>query len=326
MARKSQTLKPDTVLKNYWRDNDRFADLFNAALFQGQQIIKPEELEDMDSEESSILEHKDYAESIEASRDNIKIRKRSSENGIEFVMLGKESQKHIHYAMPLRVMGYDYGTYKKQYDDNAAKYTSSQGMDSDEYLSRMKQTDRFSPVVTIVVYYSEKPWDGAVTLHEMLRIPKEFAAYVNDYKMILVEAGRNDLILHNVDNVDFFKLMEIILDQQLPRNEARKKAIQYSEEHRTNKSVVMAIAGATDTKIDYNAFQKGDGQMCTLFDTIAKEHESKGKAEGKAEEIIETGYEFGMSENDILERLQTKLDVSLQKAQEYFNMFTKQTV
>ena len=115
-----------------------------------------------------------------------------------------------------------------------------------------------------MVYYSEKPWDGAVTLHEMLRIPKEFAAYVNDYKMILVEAGRNDLILHNVDNVDFFKLMEIILDQQLPRNEARKKAIQYSEEHRTNKSVVMAIAGATDTKIDYNAFQKGDGQMCTL--------------------------------------------------------------
>lgn len=189
MARKSQTLKPDTVLKNYWRDNDRFADLFNAALFQGQQIIKPEELEDIDSEESSILEHKDYAESIEASRDNIKIRKRSSENWIEFVMLGKESQKHIHYAMPLRVMGYDYGTYKKQYDDNAAKYTSSQGMASDEYLSRMKQTDRFSPVVTIVVYYSEKPWDGAVTLHEMLQIPKEFAAYVNDYKMILVEAG-----------------------------------------------------------------------------------------------------------------------------------------
>ena len=187
MARKSQTLKPDTILKNYWRSNERFADLFNAVLFQGQQIIKPEELEDIDTEESSILEHKDYAETIEASRDNIKIRKRSSENGIEFVMLGKEAQKHIHYAMPLRIMGYDYGTYKKQYDDNASKYKSSQGMDPDEYLSRMKQTDRFTPVVTVVVYYSEKPWNGATTLHEMLRIPKEFAAYVNDYKMNLFE-------------------------------------------------------------------------------------------------------------------------------------------
>lgn len=70
--------------------------------------------------------------------------------------------------------------------------------------------------------------------------------------------------------------------------------------------------------------------MCTLFDTIAKESEfrgkSEGKAEGKAEEIIETGYEFGLSENDILERLQRKLNVSLQKAQEYFNMFAKQTI
>ena len=44
-------------------------------------------------------------------------------------------------------------------------------MDADENLSRMQRTDRFSPVVTVVVYYSEKPWDGAVTLHEILHIP-----------------------------------------------------------------------------------------------------------------------------------------------------------
>lgn len=62
--------------------------------------------------------------------------------------------------------------------------------------------------------------------------------------------------------------------------------------------------------------------MKTLFDAIAAE----GKAEGKAEEIVETGYEFGLSENDILERLQRKLNVSLQKAQEYFNMYKKPAV
>lgn len=330
MARKSQTLKPDTVLKNYWRNNERFGELFNAVLFKGQRIINPDELEDIDTEESSILEHKDYAESIEASRDNIKIRKKSSENGIEFVMLGIESQKHIHYAMPLRIMGYDYGIYKKQYDDNATKYISSQNMKPDEYLSKMMHTDRFLPVVTIVVYYAEKPWDGATTLHELLRIPKEFAVYVNDYKMLLVEARKNDFIFHNMDNVDFFKLLGIILDQQLPKNEARKRAIQYSEEHQTNKAVVMAIAGATNRNIDYYSFEKGDGRMCTLFDTIAKESESKGKAkgkaEGRAEEIIETGFEFGLSESDILDRLQKKLNVSFQKAQEYFNIFNKQTI
>ena len=52
----------------------------------------------------------------------------------------------------------------------------------------------------------------------------------------------------------------------------------------------------------------------------------EGRSEGRAEEIIETGYEFGLSEQDILERLQKKLSISLQKAQEYLLMFGKRTV
>ena len=43
----------------------------------------------------------------------------------------------------------------------------------------------------------------------------------------------------------------------------------------------------------------------------------KGKIEGRAEEIIESGFEFGLSEKDILTRLQNKLDISLQAAQQY---------
>ena len=30
---KTQDLKPDTILKNYWNDNGQFADIFNAVLF-----------------------------------------------------------------------------------------------------------------------------------------------------------------------------------------------------------------------------------------------------------------------------------------------------
>ena len=52
----------------------------------------------------------------------------------------------------------------------------------------------------------------------------------------------------------------------------------------------------------------------------------EGKIEGRAEEIIETGHEFGLSETDILGRLQNKLDISLQAAQEYLLRFGKQTV
>ena len=44
-----KVLKADTVVKNYWRNNEQFADIFNAVLFNGNKVIKPEELEDMDT-------------------------------------------------------------------------------------------------------------------------------------------------------------------------------------------------------------------------------------------------------------------------------------
>lgn len=43
MSDKIQKLKPDTVLKNYWCNNEQFADLFNAVLFDGEPVIKPED-------------------------------------------------------------------------------------------------------------------------------------------------------------------------------------------------------------------------------------------------------------------------------------------
>ena len=108
---KMQKLKPDTVLKNYWSNNEQFADLFNAVLFEGKQMIKPDELEEMDTEESIILEHREYFESIQGARDSIKIQKKSSVHGVQMVLFGLENQECIHYAMPMRVMGLDYAAY-----------------------------------------------------------------------------------------------------------------------------------------------------------------------------------------------------------------------
>lgn len=334
MAKKSQYLKPDTVLKNYWNDNEHFADLFNAVLYNGKPVIKADELEDLDSENSSILEHKNYAESITASRDSIKARKIFTRYGLELVLLGREDQEHIHYAMPMRNMGYDYGSYKKQYDSNARKYKTPAGMSEDEYLSRMKKNDKFYPVITLTIYYGEKPWDGPTSLHEMLNIPEGLENFVNDYKLLLVEVRQNNLKLHNLNNVDLFNLFEIALNRNLTKNETKKKVIQYCEAHQTDKNVIMTFAGAANIHIDYNAFEKGDGTMYTLFDEIEKESEAKGEAKGEAQGkvkgeakgIIETGFDFGLSENDILDRLQNKLNISLPKAQEYFDMFGKQMV
>jgi len=89
------------------------------------------------------------------------------------------------------------------------------------------------------------------------------------------------------------------------------------------RKVVMTVAGVANCKIDYNAWiGKGEDAMYTIFEETKKE----GKIEGEAKGIIEAGFDFGLSENDILERLQNKLKVSLKKAQEYLEMFGKHTV
>lgn len=47
--------KNDTISKDFWRDNEHFADLFNAVLFGGEQIVKPDNLEQMDTDVSGVI-------------------------------------------------------------------------------------------------------------------------------------------------------------------------------------------------------------------------------------------------------------------------------
>jgi hypothetical protein len=316
MSDTKQKLKPDVVINNYWKNNEQFADLFNAVLYDGRQVINSEDLEDVDTDESSVFEHRDYAESVKASRDNIKICKKSKKYNVELTLLGLEGQQSIHYAMPMRVMGYDYGTYKKQYDSNATKYKDASGLTGDEYLSRMKATDKFVPVITLVVYYGEKPWDGALSLHDMLNIPNEMAQFVNDYKIILIEARDNNLRFHNVNNRDLFEMLRILTDKSISKTKSREKAILYANEHHSDKSVITTVAGVANLNI---AIERRDDTMYSVFQDLFDEGIAKGRING----IIETSYDFGLSDNDIIAKLQEKLNVSLQQAQEYLNAFKK---
>ena len=52
----------------------------------------------------------------------------------------------------------------------------------------------------------------------------------------------------------------------------------------------------------------------------------KGMEIGTAKGIIETGIDFGLSEGELLRRLQDKLNITFESAQEYLEKFGKQTV
>lgn len=60
--------------------------------------------------------------------------------------------------MPLRTMVYDALGYIKEYNQIRQKNVESgyKGSDKEEFLSGLKYSDRFHPIITIVFYYGEK--------------------------------------------------------------------------------------------------------------------------------------------------------------------------
>lgn len=107
---KRNKVKPDPFLKEFWRDNERFADLFNTVMFHGEEKVDPKKLKDMDTDLSSIIDRQGYLETLSKTRDVIK-----KTDGIQdYVILGVESQMEVHYVMPLRVMLYDSLNYLKE--------------------------------------------------------------------------------------------------------------------------------------------------------------------------------------------------------------------
>ncbi len=155
-------LKKDSTFREFWRDNERFADLFNGAVFGGAEVICAESLQEMDTDVSGTIKMDGYSEGLERRRDVVK----KFADDMTFVLLGVEAQQHIHYAMPLRHMLYDGMGYLKEYRSLPSRTGKFQT--SDEFLSKMKKEDKLHPIITLTVYYGETPWDGPLNLRDMM--------------------------------------------------------------------------------------------------------------------------------------------------------------
>ena len=90
---KKVNISPDAGEKVYWRQPDVFADLFNAYLYGGEQVIAAEELEEQDTDTSRILEIGGTCESVKGARDVIRLAKRY--HGTEYAILAIENQEGI---------------------------------------------------------------------------------------------------------------------------------------------------------------------------------------------------------------------------------------
>lgn len=309
----STTHQKDVSLKTFWRDNEHFADLFNATVFNGKQVLKPNKLTEMDTDVSATIQSKSYNESITRNRDVVK----KMSDGVEFNILGLEIQDKTHYAMPLRTMTYDALGYIKEYNNikKHHKLNKDSFSSHEEFLSGINKSDRFHPIITLVLYYGESLWDGPTCLSDMMvSMPDNIKAYFSDYKLNLVQILDSDkYTFYNEDVRDVFNIIRNIynddFDSIYREYESRNVDIDVMELICNITSVPKLMDLCTDTE------QGGTVNMCEAMKRFQAECESKGMKEGidseKVNSIISM-LEFGITREQILTRY-TKED--LEKAE-----------
>ncbi|MFR8222427.1 MAG: hypothetical protein ACLU9T_16075 [Blautia faecis] len=118
-------VKPYTIRKDILDDNDHFADLFNAALFDGEQVLNPADLMEVDTDVSSMVKFNNHAETVQKVLDVVK----KTAHGVDFVIWGWRTRVKF-TIMPLRHMIGDSFSYLKEYNEIAARNKSEKGFES----------------------------------------------------------------------------------------------------------------------------------------------------------------------------------------------------
>ena len=246
--------------------NDVFADIVNGLLFNGEQVIKEDELE----AESELSVYKADGKLHEQERDVAKYWKNGE---IRIAFYGLENQTAVDPDMPLRVLSYDGAAYRSQLnlEGNPKRY----------------------PVVTLVLYFGDGEWNKPKNLLGCLNVPEKLKSYVNDYKINLFEICK----LTDSQILNFKSDFKIVADYFAKR----KKVPDYHGTSDTIKHVdeffkLMKVL-TNDNKFEtvYNESiinNNGGVNMCDFLDTVEAKGMAKGIAEGKAEVIqglIKTG-------------------------------------
>ncbi len=297
----------DSYTKEYMKDSRIFADVYNFLL--GKKVIDPEKLSPVDVEELYISTKLpgDTDKDVKKFRDVMKKYATAMTDGrASYVLLGIENQTHTDRAMPVRILIYDALRYYKQLQEIAAKHRAEKDLtSSEEFTSGFSRTDRLKPVITVVVYYRNKPWDASCDLFGLLEDGyEEFLPLMNNYRIKIFEAATmSDEDLRTLET-SLRYVMTFIKDSD--NMEKLSKIIENDEGFkRMDKLSVCVINAVTDAGIQIDETE-GTVDMCQAIrdmrNTSMAEGEARGEARGKANEKRKMALKMllaGMSLEDI---------------------------
>ena len=173
----------DVIEKSFIALNDVFADIFNVLVFNGQQIVTPDSLEDI----TGFSQYKaDDTKLHEQERDTYKLWKGL---GINLVIIGMENQTKPEGDMPFRCIGYDGASYRSQLLKKEEKMVKGK--------KKLVPVKKRYPVITVVLYFGEKLWHYPLELKQSFRpklpdneVTKKLQPYITDYRVNLFDIPR----------------------------------------------------------------------------------------------------------------------------------------
>ncbi|MBS4994995.1 MAG: hypothetical protein KHZ83_06965 [Roseburia sp.] len=122
----------DAVTKQYMKENTVFADAFNFLLYNGENVIQPQTLRELDTAEVVIPftvddKGKKQAQAVQKYRDILKMPTVMTDDKAAYVLFGVEAQTDIHYAMPVRNVIYDALQYGRQVTEVSKRNRKNSG-------------------------------------------------------------------------------------------------------------------------------------------------------------------------------------------------------
>ncbi len=286
----------DISQKNFESYNDVVADIVNGSLFDGEEYIKAESL--IDAQPFSQYKADDGT-LHELERDVAKYCVDANCN-IRLSMIGIENQIAIDLDMPLRVIGYDGFSYRDEMNLDRIIVDKSTGK------KRRIRHKRY-PVLTLILYFGEKPWKKPLCLYDVIDVPDKLKPYVNDFKLNIIDVPRLTPEQVKRYNGDF----QIIADYFVQRNSGKeyvppKKPIQHVDSMLKLMSVLTRDTRYSDL-LDENATTKEGTTMCEVLDRIVAKGEARGEIRGTQKTLVnlvkknllsirDAALEAGMSE------------------------------
>lgn len=221
-------------------------------------------------------------------------------------------------------IGYDHDflQYTKQVQQTAARHRESKdgkGRGSGEFLSGFYREDKLTPVITLVILFESRKWDGPRTLHEMMSTQgPDILKHVADYKLNLIEPaamGEEDLEkLHTS--------LRAVLGFIKYSNDDDKLGAYFSKESGLKELDVEAarvIRACANTDIPFDE-KAGVIDMCKAVQEMNEKARQEGRQEGRLEGRLETLRDviqnvmeaFNLSKEEAMKRLKvTKEDQTI---------------